>query len=131
MKCSKILKLFISLILGFSILIMGDVIYFNISYAANGTDALGSLDSYNGGNGAGSSRLQAKAEIILGAIQVIGVVVSVIILIAMGIKYMFGSIEEKSEYKETMIPYLIGAVLVFSGTTIPEIIYQIAQNINK
>ena len=46
-----------------------------------------------------------------------------------GIKYMLGSVEEKSEYKKTMIPYLIGAAIVFSGTTLPQIIYQLASNI--
>ncbi len=81
------------------------------------------------GNAGGSDKLKAKAEIILGVIQVVGVVVSVIMLMAIGIKYMLGSVEEKSEYKKTLIPYLIGAVLVFSGTTIPNIIYLIARSI--
>ena len=80
-------------------------------------------------NDGGSDKLKAKAEIILGVIQVVGVVVSVIMLMAIGIKYMLGSVEEKSEYKKTLIPYLIGAVLVFSGTTIPNIIYLIARSI--
>lgn len=68
-------------------------------------------------------------EKILGFIQVVGVVVSVVMLMAIGIKFMVGSIEEKAEYKELLKPYLIGAFLVFSGTTIPQIIYQIAKNI--
>ena len=42
---------------------------------------------------------------------------------------MLGSVEEKAEYKQTIIPYLIGAALVFSGTTIPQILYQISKNI--
>ena len=36
---------------------------------------------------------------------------------------------EKAEYKETFKPYLIGALLIFSGSTVPQIIYRIAQNI--
>lgn len=81
------------------------------------------------GSGGGSRKLTDKAEKILGIIQVIGVVVSVITLMGIGIKYMLGSVEEKAEYKEVFKPYLIGAVLVFSATTIPQIIYQIAKNI--
>ena len=81
------------------------------------------------GGGANSKKLEDKAEKILGFIQVIGTVVSVVGLMAIGIKYMLGSVEEKSEYKQTMIPYVIGAILVFSGSTIPQIIYQIAKNI--
>ncbi|MEI3401230.1 MAG: hypothetical protein V8R51_02250 [Clostridia bacterium] len=45
--------------------------------------------------------------------QTVGIVLSVVILIILGIKYMMGSAEEKAEYKKTMIPYLIGAVSVF------------------
>ena len=43
---------------------------------------------------------------------------------------MIGSVEEKAEYKKTMTTYLIGAILVFSVTTIPNILYQIAQSIS-
>ena len=81
------------------------------------------------GNGGSSQRLEDKAEKILGAIRVIGIVTSVIVLSVIGIKYMLGSVEEKSEYKQTMVPYIIGAVLVFSGSAIPQIIYQIAKSI--
>ena len=81
------------------------------------------------GDGADSEELKEKTENVLGIVQAIGTVVSVIILIAIGIKYMLGSVEEKAEYKQTIIPYLIGAALVFSGTTIPQILYQISKNI--
>lgn len=57
-------------------------------------------------------------NIIIGSIQLIGSIVSVIALLILGIKYMMGSIEEKAEYKETMKPYIIGAVMVFSITVI-------------
>lgn len=74
------------------------------------------------------NRLQEKVGIILGVINVIGIVVSVITLMIIGIKYMFGSIEEKADYKKTALTYCIGALLVFSGTTIPNILYKIATN---
>lgn len=48
----------------------------------------------------------------------IGTITSVLALIIIGIKYMVGSVEEKAEYKKTMKPYLIGAVMVFSITNI-------------
>lgn len=60
---------------------------------------------------------------IIGGIQAIGVIVSVGILIVLGIKYMMGSAEEKAEYKKTMIPYLVGAILVFAASTIANFVY--------
>ena len=58
----------------------------------------------------------------------VGVILSVIILIVVGIKYMLGSVEEKADYKKSMIPYLIGAFMVFSVTTLPQIIYKFMEN---
>lgn len=55
---------------------------------------------------------------IIGGIQYLGSIVSVIVLVIIGIKYIVGSTEEKAEYKEAMIPYIIGAVLVFITSNI-------------
>lgn len=59
-----------------------------------------------------------KANAVIGLVQMIGTITSVLALIIIGIKYMVGSVEEKAEYKKTMKPYLIGAVMVFSITNI-------------
>ena len=98
-----------------------------VSYATD--TGLGDLNAYGGGSGGNSRNLEQMAETVLGIIQVIGVVVAVVMLIVIGIKYMMGSIEERAEYKQTLKPYLIGAFLVFSGTTVPQVIYQIAKNL--
>lgn len=55
---------------------------------------------------------------ILGVIKVIGIIASVAILMIVGIRYMMGSAEEKAQYKKVMIPYIIGAVLLFAASTI-------------
>ena len=51
-------------------------------------------------------------------LQTAGVVLSVVILIVLGIKYMLGSAEEKAEYKKTMMPYVIGCLLYTSHQTV-------------
>ena len=58
-----------------------------------------------------------------------GSVLSVIVLIILGLKYMMGSIEEKAEYKKSMMPYIIGAALVFAASTIAGVIYRISINL--
>ena len=60
---------------------------------------------------------------IIGILQTIGIVLSVVILIILGIKYMMGSAEEKADYKKTMIPYVIGAVCIFMAPTIANVVY--------
>ena len=89
---------------------------------------LGNLDDYKGTNST-SNALVSKAGKILGVIQVIGVVISVVMLIAIGIKYMVGSVEEKAEYKSSLKPYIIGTFVLFTGTMIPNIIFKIMQSI--
>lgn len=70
-----------------------------------------------------SQKFIGKVGIILGAIRNISVVVSVITLMIIGVKYILGSVEEKANYKQTMIPYIIGAILAVSGTTLVSFIY--------
>lgn len=62
--------------------------------------------------------------------QTIGIVVAVVVLLVLGIKYMMGSAEEKAEYKKTMIPYIVGAILIFASTTIVNVVYQLANGLN-
>lgn len=68
---------------------------------------------------------------ILGVAQTVGVLVAVVILLVLGIKYMMGSAEEKADYKKSMIPYVIGAIIIFAAPTIANIIYQFADSLNK
>ncbi len=60
---------------------------------------------------------------IVGAITTVGVVIAVVGIIVLGLKYMMGTIQEKAEYKKTMIPYLVGCILIFCASTIVSIIY--------
>lgn len=53
-------------------------------------------------------------------------VVSVVMIAVLGIKYMLGSAEEKSDYKKSMIPLLIGAILVFGAAVIAKIVVGLA-----
>lgn len=62
-------------------------------------------------------------NIIVGVVKAIGTALALLMLTIMGIKYIMGSVEEKATYKQTMIPYLIGAILIFSGAQVTQIIY--------
>lgn len=76
-----------------------------------------------------STEFNRKAGTIFGIVNAIGVVCSVAVLAIVGIKYMVGSVEAKAEYKKTMMGYMIGAILLFTGTTIPNIIYKVVRDI--
>lgn len=62
---------------------------------------------------------------ILATIRNVGVIISVIVLSIIGLKYMLCSVDEKANYKENMIPYVVGCFLLAMSTTIPSIIYSV------
>jgi len=62
-------------------------------------------------------------------LSTIGSIVSVVTLVVLGIKYMFGSVEEKAAYKKSLLPYVIGACSVFAASVLVSIIYNIARKL--
>lgn len=88
---------------------MSNILYANAAKVGN-VDIFVS-DSANGKIGTVGSN-------ILGIIRVVGTLISVGTLMIIGIKYMMGSAEEKAEYKKVMLPYLIGAVLLFAAVNL-------------
>lgn len=63
---------------------------------------------------------------VIGLIRTVGTIISVGVLVVLGIKYMTASPEGKADYKSTMIPYLVGAIIVFAATWIATAIYDFA-----
>ena len=68
---------------------------------------------------------------ILGIVQVVGTIAAVGILMVVGVKYMMGSAEEKAEYKKVMLPYIIGAVVLFAAANLTSWLAGIAANVTN
>lgn len=77
-----------------------------------------------GGSGAQKSSLGITKRM-LGIVQTIGSIISVVALIIIGIRYMFSSVEDKASMKGVLIYYVVGAVLVFATSNILGIAYDI------
>lgn len=71
----------------------------------------------------GTTEIQTVGQNVVGILQTVGIVLSVVVLIILGIKYMMGSAEEKAEYKKTMIPYIVGAALIFAASAFAQVIF--------
>ena len=97
--------------------IVAVVCIFSMSFAATDPNSLTGKDTKD---------FDKVGNAIIGALKALGTIISVAILVVLGIKYMMGSAEEKAEYKKTMIPYLIGAVLIFAAPYIASAIYNFA-----
>ena len=78
----------------------------------------------------GTDKITTLGNQIITILTIVGTVASVIVLIVLGLKYMMGSAEEKAEYKKTMMPYVIGAALVFAASAIAGILYNFLSNVS-
>ena len=83
----------------------------------------------NGTEVEGTEKITGLGNQLITILSIIGSVVSVIVLIILGIKYMMGSAEEKAEYKKTMMPYIVGAALIFAASTIAGVLYSFLSNV--
>lgn len=70
-----------------------------------------------------STEIQNMAGRIMGIIRNVAVVAGVIILMVIGVKFILGSAEEKAEYKKSLIPLVVGVVLVMAATTIVSFLF--------
>ena len=77
-----------------------------------------------------AGRLTDFAKTIITLIRVIGVIVTVITLLILGIKYMTASVSERADYKKSMIPYLIGVFIFFALSQLVPIIMEMADKFN-
>lgn len=98
---------------------------------ASGTEILTPGEVEPSVDGTAREGIQNFGGQIVGTLQTVGTIVAVVILIVLGIKYMMGSAEEKAEYKKTMMPYLIGAVLIFAAVTIANIVYNFTSSFTQ
>lgn len=80
-------------------------------FAAITTDSITSNKDLNGAD----TTMAGIGSTILTVVTNIAIILAVVVIAVLGVKYMMGSLEEKAEYKKSMIPYLVGAVLVFGA----------------
>ncbi|MCI8361733.1 MAG: hypothetical protein HFJ41_00995 [Clostridia bacterium] len=71
-----------------------------------------------------------SAGVIVNAIINVGLVISIVMFMVLGMKYMMGSIEERAEYKKTLMPMIIGTLMLFVSGKIVSIIWGIMSQVN-
>lgn len=93
-------------------------------------DVLDNINAYKPSGATESTELNKKAGIILNVITNIGIILSVLMPAILGVKYMLGSLEQRAEYKKDMVPYLVGAFLLFGIGTVLKILQAIGGGFN-
>lgn len=105
-------------------------IFLVILFLFNITTAYGfSVTDVTGNQAVSAAPIKTVGNTVVTILSTIGSFVSVVVLVVLGIKYMTGSVEERAQYKSSMMPYFIGAILVFAASTIAGVVYNMAQGI--
>ena len=74
----------------------------------------------------GNSGVSSAGSKILGIIQLVGNAFSIGILIIIGVRFVSAAPSEKAEIKKNMVPYLIGATLVFASVNVVSMMSEMA-----
>ncbi len=93
------------------------------------SDASGQVEDLFNKDAEGTDGIMNVGGRIVSIVTTIGIIVAVVVLLVLGIKYMMGSAAEKAEYKKTMIPYLVGALLIFGASAIAKAIIAMSENL--
>lgn len=72
-----------------------------------------------------ASDAEKAGNLVLGIIQNVGTVVAVGALMIIGIKYILGSTEQRASYKKSLLPYVIGSILLFGAVNLTAFAYDI------
>lgn len=101
-----------------------------VSEEATSVDPIVDPDFYKPTDKGGNDELIDLGNVIIGALQLFGTIAAVITIMVIGIRYMFASVAERASYKETMVPYLIGAIMLFAIPNILKVINDLIKGLN-
>ena len=95
-------------------------------------DAIKGADDFlqSGEEKIGEEKIQKASNSLVNLFIVAGTIVAVVYIGILGIKYMAGSVEEKAEIKQTLIPFIVGCVVVFGAFTIWKIAILIGSSLS-
>lgn len=75
------------------------------------------------------SQIKTVSDQIYNILLAIGTVIAVIIGAILGIQFMVGSMDDKAKVKESLIPFVIGCVIIFGAFGIWKLIATILQDV--
>ena len=111
----------------FSIILMVSIFVLFLANTVFAADGI--IDTLKPQYNTNTTNLTTVGSRIIDIISTVAIVISVIVLLIIGIKYMMGSASEKAEYKKTMIPYLVGAIIIFGASAIAKTVVTLAQQV--
>ena len=75
--------------------------------------------------------IMQTSDLIYNTLLVIGIIVAILVAAFLGIKFMVSSVEEQAKIKESLIPFVVGCIIIFGAFGIWKITTNIIENANN
>lgn len=75
--------------------------------------------------------LNITSKEIFNVLFAIAAILAIGVGLVIGIQFITGSVDEKAKIKETLVPYIVGCVVIFSAFTIWKIVIEIGNNVES
>lgn len=110
-------------ILTLIIMVLVNILAFNFStvQAVGVSDVISGGDSFldagkqDQGTSIDYGELRNTSSDIYNILVIVGVITAVVIAAVLGIKFMIGSVEEKAQIKDALVPFIIGCIVIFGA----------------
>ena len=122
----KMKKIFVALCI-FAIILS----IFNIAFGADVGSVISQMEGKAGPSHAGEANvggMQTAIQQIVGALQLAGSGIALIMITWAGFKYMMASADAKADIKKQILPIVIGAVLLFGAVALVGIMQTAGEN---
>lgn len=91
-------------------------------------DPISAMDGIYSG---GSQVINRASGRVLGIVQAIGISVAMIMLAILAIKYFASSIDERADVKKKLVPFVIGAFILFAASSLVGLVARTGAKINE
>ena len=85
-------------------------------------DAQNFMNSGGGTATVNEAKLKKASDSIYNLLSSLGMIISVVVGLILGITFMMASAEDKAKVKEALIPYIVGCIVVFGAFGIWKIV---------
>ena len=98
-----------------------------LSNVVSGADSF--IQNGQGGSKIDNDDIHELSDSLYNILLIIGTVIAMIVGVVLGIQFITGSVEAKSKVKESLIPYVVGCIVIFGAFGIWKLAITILQGI--
>lgn len=74
-------------------------------------------------------KLKELSDTIYNVLLIIGTIIAVIIGAVLGIQFITGSVEQKAKVKDSLIPFIVGCIVIFGAFGIWKLVVEIGASV--